>query len=133
MENLDNSKIQNKKKFSIKFVIILLAIIIAIAGIIGTILFYNKYQETDILVQDIGKLMVLPTGEDPTVATVTDATKLTSRNFFKDVQNGDKLLAYTIAKKAILYRPSTNKIINIAPFNIDPSTTEINNETIKSN
>jgi hypothetical protein len=103
---------------------------IAIIGIIGTVLFYNKYQqiknnpvaitkqEADIIVQRVGKLMVLPTGESPTIATVTDKTELTSQAFFKDAQNGDKLLVYTIAKKAILYQPSSNKIVNIAPFDL---------------
>ena len=135
---MENSKSGSKKKYLSKKTIFIVVVIIAIAGIICSVFFYNKYQsiknnpaevakqETKILVDNISKLMDLPTGEDPTIATVTDSTKLTDQDFFKDSQNGDKLLAYTIAKKAILYRPSTNKIINIAPFSISPNAKESN-------
>ncbi len=78
--------------------------------------------QTDNLVKDVGKITVLPTDETPTVATVADASKLKNQAFFKDAQNGDKVLIYTKAKKAYLYRPSTNKIIEIAPVNIGSST-----------
>jgi hypothetical protein len=70
------------------------------------------------LINKIGKLTPLPTGETPTVATVTDITKLKDQPFFANAVNGDKVLIYTQAKKAYLYRPSTNKLINIAPVNI---------------
>ena len=135
---MENSKSEIKKKYLSRKMVFICVIIIAIAAIACSIFFYNKYQsiknnptevskqETKKLVEDISKLTDLPTGEDPTIATVTDNTKLNDQTFFKDVQNGDKLLAYTIAKKAILYRPSTNKIINIAPFSISPNTKESN-------
>jgi hypothetical protein len=74
------------------------------------------------LISKIGALTVLPTNETPTVATVTDITKLKDQAFFANAQNGDKVLIYTKAKKAYLYRPSTNKIINIAPVNLGNGT-----------
>jgi len=79
--------------------------------------------ETQNLIDQIGKLTVLPTGETPTVATVTDASKLKDQAFFLNAVTGDKVLIYTTAKKAFLYRPSTNKIINIAPVNLGSGTT----------
>lgn len=66
----------------------------------------------------VSKLMELPQGEDPTIATVTDKEKLKDQAFFVKTENGDKLLIYPQAKKAILYRPSTNKVIDVAPVNI---------------
>jgi hypothetical protein len=78
--------------------------------------------ETQNLIDQIGKLTVLPTGETPTVATVTDASKLKDQAFFVNAITGDKVLIYTNAKKAFLYRPSTNKIINIAPVNLGSGT-----------
>ena len=135
---MENSKNELKKRNNLKKIMFILIFVVAIVGIAGSVFFYNKYQsiknnptevtkqEAKKLVEDISKLMDLPTGEDPTVATVTDSTKLIDQAFFKDAQNGDKLLAYTIAKRAILYRPATNKIINIAPFSISPNTTESN-------
>ncbi len=72
----------------------------------------------------VGKLADVPTDESPTVATVNDATKLQSQAFFKNAQNGDKVLIFTKAKKAYLYRPSTNKLIEVAPINIGENQTQ---------
>lgn len=74
--------------------------------------------ETEILVSRVSKLVELPSGEQPTVATVQDVSKLQNQAFFKNAQNGDKVLIYTEAKRAILFRPSTNKVLEIAPVNI---------------
>jgi hypothetical protein len=70
-------------------------------------------RETATLTQKIGKSMELPVGEQPTLATVTDRAKLKGQDFFEHAQNGDKLLVYPKAKKAILYRPSTGKVIDV--------------------
>lgn len=75
-------------------------------------------EEVKILTSKIGKLIELPTGETPTVATVSDKTKLLDQPFFKNAQNGDKVLIYSKTAKAILYRPSINKIIEVAPVNL---------------
>lgn len=69
------------------------------------------------LVNDVGKLIELP-NETPTVATITDVEKLKGQAFFAKAQNGDRVLIYTNAKKAILYRPGINKVIDVAPVNI---------------
>lgn len=75
-------------------------------------------QEVDWLKDKIGKFMQLP-DETPTTATVLDKDKLQDQPFFKNAENGDKILIYTAAKKAILYRPSTNKVIEVMPIAID--------------
>ncbi len=72
-------------------------------------------------VAKIGQLVDLPSGETPTLATVTDPSRLKDQAFFANARVGDQVLIYTQAKKAILYRPSTNKIIEIAPVNIGSS------------
>lgn len=107
-----------------------LGIIILILGIVA-FYFYNQYQnikknpnqvaqaETDQLVAQVGKLIDLPKDETPTVATVLDKEKLKDQPFFANAQNGDKILIYTKAKKAIVFRPSQNKLINVGPIAID--------------
>lgn len=72
-------------------------------------------QEVADLTEKVGKLYDLPTGEPVTVATVSDVTKLDDQKFFVRAKNGDKVLIYKEAGKAILYRPSTNKIIEVGP------------------
>ena len=71
-------------------------------------------KETKALTDRIGSFMELPLDEQPTLATVTDQEKLKGQNFFTHAQNGDKLLVYPKAKKAILYRPSTKKVIEVS-------------------
>lgn len=80
-------------------------------------------QETRDLVHAVSQLMILPDGEDPTIATVADTSKLKDQPFFSHAEIGDKVLLFTTAKKAILYRPSANKIIEVAPINLGSAAT----------
>jgi hypothetical protein len=75
-------------------------------------------EEQQQLVTKVGKLTDLPKNENPTVATVSDVNKLKDQTFFANAQNGDKVLIYSQSKQAILYRPSTNKIIQISSVNL---------------
>lgn len=74
--------------------------------------------ETERVKASVAKLIDVPQDEDPTIASVVDASKLSEQAFFKNAKNGDKVVMYAQAKKAILYRPDTNKIIEVAPINI---------------
>ncbi len=76
-------------------------------------------KETDDLLAQIGKIIALPTDEKPTVATITDISKLKDQPFFKNAKNGDSLLIYTgNARKAIIYRKSENRVIDFGAVNI---------------
>lgn len=128
----ENSVSGKKFKLNKKLSKIILALILLI--LIGAaVYFYMQYQNTKNLLQNpnqasseevkilltqVGKLIELPTNEAPTIATVSDKTKLLDQPFFANAQNGDKVLIYANAKKAILYRPSINKIIEVAPVNL---------------
>lgn len=69
------------------------------------------------LVEKVGKLIVLPEGETPSVATVTDPEKLKKdQPFFVNAQVGDKVLIYATARKAIMYSPKDNRIVEVAPL-----------------
>ena len=81
------------------------------------------------IVAKASKLVALPTDESPTIATVKDVSKLKTQAFFKNAHNGDKVLIYTKAKKAAIYRPSTNKIIEIAPVNLGSSSSTSSSST----
>lgn len=54
--------------------------------------------------------------ETPSVAKVADKDKLKGQAFFDNAQQGDYLLIYPKAKTALIYRPSTDKVINIGPI-----------------
>jgi len=78
--------------------------------------------EVNALVAKVSKLMVLPTDETPTIATVTDVNAIKEQPFFAQAQNGDKVLIYQNAGEAILYRESENKIIKFGAVNFNQTT-----------
>ncbi len=72
-----------------------------------------KEQEVMDVVYSVSKLYLFPYGESPTIATVSDPLALKNQSFFNSSEIGDKVLIFTNAGKAVLYRPSINKIIEI--------------------
>lgn len=106
--------------------------ILFFAFCIGTaIYFYFQYQnekqkspeyEISQTVEQVSKILLLP-NEQPNLATVTQKELLGGQPFFKNAENGDKVLIYIQAGKAILYRPSEHKIIEVSAINpIDQNT-----------
>ncbi len=71
------------------------------------------------LVSRVGALIVLPQGETPTIATVTDLSALSGQAFFANAALGDKVLMYPKAAQAILYDPVANKIIQVGPLTVN--------------
>lgn len=108
--------------------VILVLVLLVVGGVFGIryrpdILGLSKgqeqvQQEVERLVEEVGKLIALPEDERPTVATVTDVDAVKDQPFFSKAQNGDKVLIYTSARKAILYRPSENRILEVGLVNI---------------
>ena len=94
---------QNHATNPVKKVLQWFVLLCAVAGIVFALHYHNKYQElkanpnievqreTEELVGLVGKLMELPEGEMPTVATIMDKEKLTDQPFFVKAENGDKL------------------------------------------
>lgn len=82
-------------------------------------------EEIKKIVGEVGKLIDLPFGEDPTVATITDIEKLKDQSFFQKGKNGDKVLIYSWAKKAILYDPVAKKVVDIAPINVGSPSAQV--------
>lgn len=74
-------------------------------------------KEAQDLLSKVAKIYLIPTGEEPTVATVSDPNALKNQSFFTQSQKGDKVLIFVKAGRAVLYRPSINKIIETAPIN----------------
>lgn len=110
-------------------------VLLVLAGAAGYFFWQNKQnvaklnnpnqasaQEVEELTKRVGKLMDLPKDEKPTIISVVDKDKVKTQAFFTNAENGDKVLVYTAAKKAILYRPLTGKIVEVGPVDIAPTT-----------
>lgn len=131
---LHKIKTMNKKKLLITAVPVILLLIIAAGGFFA----YRSYtlskqidqmknggpkvsdaeakKQADQLKKEISKYLLLP-DEEPTVATVQDVGALQNNPFFKNAQNGDKVLVFTQAQKALIYRQKDHKIIEVGYFN----------------
>lgn len=127
--NVDDKEIGivEKKKGSNKFTLgVTVLLVIASAS---SFYFWSQYQglknnpqkvtegEAKKIIDKIGQLTLLPKGEEPTVATITEPEKLKDQAFFIRAEKGDKLLIYNKAGKAYLFRPSIGKIIDATIFN----------------
>lgn len=85
--------------------------------------------ESERVQREVASLIEVPTDEAPTIATVKDVGQLKNQPFYAKAQNGDRVLFYANAKKAILYRPSAKKIIEVATLNITNTQTQQPSQT----
>jgi hypothetical protein len=75
-------------------------------------------DEVKKLLDEVSKLYIIPQGEEPTVATISDIEKLKNQPFFRNAKNGDKVIIFNSIKRAILYDPVSKKIVDIVPVNV---------------
>lgn len=119
------------------------ALVVIVGGYFG-IMKYRAMQNTpeaqsaklteqkNNIIAKIKALTVLPE-EEPVLFTVNDANLLKSQQaFFKDAQNGDVLLVFQKDGKALIYRESTNVIVNAGPVSFQqPAATSTKTTTKK--
>lgn len=136
---MNNDVLPPKKKRPPKKLLIYLPLSLSIVLSGATGYFFHQYrklsqspiaaqitaqEEAQQLATDIGKLMLLPKDEIPTVATVTDIDKLKDQPFFKNATNGNKVLIYPNSKLAIIYDSKANLIVNVGPINFSQQPTQ---------
>lgn len=73
-----------------------------------------KLQKQQVL-EAVRAVIELPQ-EEPTILTISDKDKLADQRFFSQSQNGDIVLVFPQAQKAVLWRPSTRRVINVGPI-----------------
>lgn len=111
--------------------LIIIALIWAATVIAPSTYFYRQYRSAQDLLSDsaavtrqdikdtaakVGRFVELPTDETPNIATISDLSKVATQPFFAKASLGDKALIYSKAKLAVLYRPSSDTIVEIAPI-----------------
>lgn len=74
--------------------------------------------EVQKIVAEVGKHLVLPQGEVPTMAVVSDLSKLQGQPFFERAELGDIVLIYATTRRAVLWRPGAQKIIEVSAINL---------------
>jgi len=79
---------------------------------------------------DVGKLMILPKDEEPTLAVVDDRRKLKDTFLIDHAADGDEVLIYSKNGLVIVYRPSSNKIAAVGSVTADPAFPEAKGATL---
>ncbi len=111
-----------------------LLLVIAAASIGIGVYYFRQYRmiasdstkaeevQTQMILDALSRVIELP-HEKPSVVTITDREQLQNQPFFQKAVNGDKIIIFQEARRVILYRPSTGKIIDMVPlvFNVSPT------------
>jgi hypothetical protein len=117
---MENQVVYGRPRGKRTMMLVLLLMLLAVA-IAVSVLFFVKYrhavasnpnQERENIVNNIKTSIDLPE-EDPAMSTVIDKTKLTNPTLQARTENGDKLLIFAKAKRLVIYRPSTNKVVDM--------------------
>jgi len=72
-------------------------------------------SENKKILNRLSGLIQLPE-ETPRIVTITDKASIASEPLLAKAETGDAFIIFSTAKKAILYRPSQNKIIDVIPI-----------------
>jgi len=124
----------NSNSTIIYFLLILIVVLLIVAGFIGFLYYKEKTsepknpvevanEEVERIKNLVSKHIILPE-EEPAIATIVDIEALKKDNpeFYKNAQNDDKVLIFS--QKAIIYRPSQDILINVAPVIQQPDQIE---------
>jgi hypothetical protein len=111
------NKSKQTSKLTLAILVVLLLVLLALSGFLfmqNKKLKSNNNEANDLKAK-VSKIIDLPS-ETPVIGTVEDKNKFKDQPFFNGVENGDKLLIFPEAKKAVIYREKDNKLINVGPI-----------------
>lgn len=104
------------------------SIVISLFSLLAVFFFYHKYwvnspeklaeREINQLVKSVARLIDLPADELPVVATVKNTDELKEQTFFSNAKIGYKILIYEKNKKAIMYNPESDKIVEVSHIGV---------------
>ena len=109
---------------SVIIIIVVVALSLIMAGVYKNQMASKQNKriaEEQAVVDKISKLLRLP-NETPIFMTVYNEKDFQNNDLFRAVKTGDKVLVYLNSKQAIIYRPSTNQVIEVLPVKGDVRT-----------
>lgn len=109
--------------------LIIVLVTLCIVGIGSGVFFYLQYSQVQAkanqkqeLTERISKLVELP-NETSTLVTVADKSRLQNKQLAEKVSDGDVLMIFSQNRRLIIYRPDTNKIVDMLTFTDQESST----------
>ncbi len=140
VSNQESSQVDvgsDKKNGKILFLLVIL-LLVAMVGFVWSFSSYRNYKkqvsflstpegqqdlakkEMDVLLAKVGRHIILPNDEQPTVASIVDPeTLVKDQPFYKGAQKGDKILIFVKAQKAIVYNEANDIIVNVGPVYLE--------------
>lgn len=128
-EQIVRKSVKNIKKRSLVFYIFVLATYAIVAYVFWSLGHKTagvrnlelatelQAKEAQSVLKKVALLMVLPKDENPKVVIINNAAEIAKQQpFFEGTVNGDIFIGFLEAKKAIIYRPSKNLILNFGPI-----------------
>jgi hypothetical protein len=113
------------KKFWIVLVIIVILVAVSLYQIKQASLTPEERQlKANIaMIEKVATLIMIP-DEEPIIATIAESEKFAQEQaFYQGTIDGDKLIIFAKSRRAIIYSPSRNIIVNSGPFVINNPTT----------
>jgi hypothetical protein len=78
------------------------------------------------------KTHLLVPEEEPVIATIIDPALVATKSaFYSQVQKDDQLIIFPEAKKAVLFRPRSNIIVNMGPLQFEEVSTQSSQPRLK--
>ncbi len=101
----------------------LVLFVVCLLALGASLFFYKKYQAAQgtggpaqaEIVEKISRTIQLP-NETPTLMTIADKRKLSNATLAARVEDRDLLLIFGQAKRLVIYRPSSGKVIDMLTF-----------------
>lgn len=118
--NLPPSRVAASSARQRRWVIIILSVLLVIMMAISIVLLVKYRRETDSnpatrqqqLTDQLSQVAEMPP-EQPVISSVLDRSKLTNPALTSRAKNGDQLFIFPKSKRLILYRPSTQKVVDM--------------------
>lgn len=133
----NNKSEQNNIKWVVAGVVLVLIIIITVVNLLMFTQTLNNKQSTATqdksneevateVIDAFKKVFEVPEGENPTITVITDADKLRQQEptFYKNAKNGDNVVILFSTKLAVLFRKNEERIINVAPINLQDQSSD---------
>lgn len=118
--------------FMVEKILHFIGVVIILVGLLASVYFYIQSQRVKrelteanavvpqdikgIFINEVGKLIQLPTDEEPTIIRINNAKRAKSQPFFLNAKDGDVVLLYKRAKRAILYDPAAKRVVQAGPL-----------------
>lgn len=125
-----NQSTDNIQKKSHKILTLVIILGLSLIFLLGSV--YKSEQakhekkveaENVVMLEKISKLLNVP-AEKPIVSTVNSKDDFADAPTFRSAEKGDKLFVWVSANQAVLYRPSTNQVLDVTTVK---ATVETNN------